>query len=127
MPPANLILQALHAIKGSVDKTNERLDVLTVEVKHTNERLDQTNERLDQTNERLDSLREFTVKGLTELNHKMDEGFDRLGKALDRQGNEIHQLNERLDNFLTGEGAKLVKRVDTLESEFRRIAAKVDH
>jgi hypothetical protein len=116
MPPPNLILQALHAIKGSVDGVKASVD-------QTKASVDQTNARLDQTNERLESLRTFTVQGLTDLNAKVD----RLGVVVDRQGNEIHQLNERLDHFFVGEGARQVKRIDLLETEVRRIAQKVDH
>ena len=123
MPPANLILQALHAIKGSVDKVKVAVDETNLRLDQTNLRLDQTNERLDLTNERLENLRVFTVQGLTDLNAKVDH----LAVVVEQQGGEIHQLNERFDHFLVGEGAKQVKRLDALESEMRRIAQKVDH
>ena len=123
IPPANLILQALHAIKGSVDTVKVAVDQTNARLDQTNARLDQTNARLDQTNEKLENLRVFTVRGLTDLNAKVDH----LAVVVERQGSEIHQLNGRLDHFLAGEGARQVKRIDALESEMRRIAQKVDH
>ena len=138
LPPDSMILQALHAIRDGVQQTNARLEQTNARLEQTNARLEQTNERIggletaltakiDQTNQRLDSLREFTVKGLTDLNQKVDEGFDRVGVALDRHSAEIRQLNLRIENVLTGEGAKLVKRVDALEDEVRRIGSKIQH
>lgn len=137
MPPANLILAALHAIRVAAEKTNQRLD-------ETNQRLDAlvaevkaTNGRIDETNERLDSLRDFTVKHLTSLNTKIDtlnerlnglnDRIDGLTEKVDRMGGELRQLNARFDHFLTGEGSKLVKRMETVELELKRIATKVDH
>ena len=92
LPPANLILQALHAIRKEISGTNARLD-------QTNEKLDQTNARLDQTNERLEGFRVFTVQKLTDLNVKVD----RLGDRVDQLGDRVDQLGDRLENVLTGQ------------------------
>jgi len=113
MPPANLILQALHAIRTEVRdgfvRTNEQLG-------QTNSRIDQTNARLEQTNERLENLRFFTVNKLTELNTKLDGTNER-----------IDRLTDRFDNFISGEGAKLVKRVDALEGQVQQLLARQPH
>ncbi|MGI5860504.1 MAG: hypothetical protein ACOX6T_00440 [Myxococcales bacterium] len=95
LPPASLILQALHAIRKEIAGTNTRLDVtreeLSARIDQTNTRLEETNRRLDETNEKLDQLRVFTVQKLTDLNAKVD----RLGERAD-------VLGDRLENILTG-------------------------
>jgi hypothetical protein len=83
MPPANLILQALHAIRAEGQKTNERLDSLIGRVGSLES---STNQRLDALNERVDNLRVFTVQGLTDLNTKVD----RLAGVVERQGEQLH-------------------------------------
>jgi len=128
LPPANLILQALHAIKGSIDQTNLRVDALALEVRATNARLDQTNARLDQTNEQLQNLRIVTVQKLTDLNAKVDETNTRLEETNTRLGRleASHDLlNERFDHFLGGEGAQLVRRVTKVEVELEMVKAKL--
>ncbi len=144
MPPANLILQALHLIRAEGQKTNERLDKLTERVDGTNERLDKLTDRVDATNDRVDTLGErvdstigqlsafrvVAMQALTDLNHKTDkntEAINHLSARVENLSGEMHEVAQRFDHFLTGEGAKLVQRVDSLEGEVRRIAAKVDH
>jgi len=96
LPPTDLVLQALHAIRNELVGTrkdlSERLDQMSARIDQTNQRLDQTNQRLDQTNERLDSLRIFTVQKLTDLNAKVDH-----------LGSRVDQLGDRLENVLTGQ------------------------
>jgi chromosome segregation ATPase len=72
--------------------------------RETNARLDQTNARLDQTNARLD-----------QTNVRLDQHE----KVLVRLAEEVHSLNARFDNFLTGahreEHDALRTRVERIE------------
>jgi archaellum component FlaC len=109
MPPANLILQALHAIRGE-------LTAMRREQEKTNERLDQTNQRLDQTNERLDNLRVFTVQKLTDLNAKVDGLSDRVENVGTRLEKHLESWGYQLTQGMGAEVRDLRERVTKLES-----------
>jgi uncharacterized protein YaaN involved in tellurite resistance len=113
IPPTDLVLAALHAIRNSLER---------LEVSHQ-----ATNARLDETNARLDNLRVQTMQKFSDLTLKVDEGFAKQGAALDRNTAELHQLTDRFDHFLSGPGSQLVQRMEKVEAEVARIAAKVDH
>jgi chromosome segregation ATPase len=90
----NVTVEILRGIRDEIramrTDVNERLEGLGV-------RIDETNARLDQTNARLDVHEQA------------------LGKLV----REVHTLNERMDNFLTGahrqEHEELKARLDRLE------------
>ncbi|MGI5860498.1 MAG: coiled-coil domain-containing protein [Myxococcales bacterium] len=105
LPPTNLILQALHAIRKEVAGTNARLDQTNARLDQAIERIDQTNARIDETNERLERLRVFTVQKLTDLNAKVDH----LGERVDSLGARVDLLGDRLENILTGQFGKDVR------------------
>lgn len=109
----NLIVQALHAIRDEQRKTNDRLDTAILRLESLEKRVGGVEERIGGVDERIDALRIFTVKGLTELNTKMD----RLAVVTEKHNAEIHELNTRFDHFLRGEGAKIGKRVAKLETQ----------
>jgi predicted nuclease with TOPRIM domain len=128
MPPTHLILQALHAIRDEGKQTNERLkqldERLTSRIDNLTDHVDRLDAQLGETNERLESLRVFTVQKLTDLNTKMDEGFTKLAGAVEQNTAEVHELRDRFDHFLTGEGARLEKRVTRLEDRLDALDTK---
>lgn len=85
LPPASLILQALHANRKEIAGTNERLD-------QTNASLDSTRVELS---EKIENLRVFTVQKLTDLNAKVDGLGDR-----------VDQLGDRLETSSPGSWAR---------------------
>jgi predicted nucleic acid-binding Zn-ribbon protein len=134
-----MVLQALHAIRNAVEGVKDEVagvkaevTSLKAEVAGVNKRLDETNKRLDETAKdlggRIDTLREFTVQHLVRLNDKVDQTnvrLDKLDVRLERLEDSHHQLNERFDRFLVGEGAQLVKRVAKVEAEIEVIKERL--
>jgi ABC-type transporter Mla subunit MlaD len=88
LPPANLILQALHSIRGAVERTNDRLDHTINRLDGVVEALKQTNERLDKTIDRLDSLEKRTTKGFLDTNTRLAA----LTKAVAHQERRFEHL-----------------------------------
>ena len=122
MPPANLILQALHGIRADLKGVHDELTGVHAEMKGvheaqaaTNARLDGVVQRLDGLSERVDVLAQRTTAGFVETNTKL--------AALTHV---VEQHDRRLDYLLTtGLGAEvrqLGKRVTRLESA-RRVSA----
>ena len=116
LPPANLILQALHGIRSDLkslqSSTNERLEGLGERLERLESLQVATNERLDRLETGLDQLAKRTTKGFLETNTKLAQ----LSKT-------VGQHEKRLDHLLReGLGAEvrdLRRRVDRLESARR--------
>lgn len=107
-----LTIEILKSIRDEIRTTNAGLESLRDELEslgvdligridQTNARLDQTNARLDQTNARLDQHEKVLVKLI----------------------GEVHSLNDRFDNFLTGAHGK---EHDELRSRIERLEERLD-
>ena len=116
MPPANLMLQALHAIRAEIKLTNAQLG-------ETNSRLDRLEHGLAEntatiaaTNARLDTLSGRVTEGFLHTNTNLVD----LGRTVDHLADKLDTHEKRVDHLLTdGLGAEvrlLGKRVLRLES-----------
>ncbi|MFZ5471186.1 MAG: hypothetical protein ACOZIN_17325 [Myxococcota bacterium] len=115
LPPANLILQALHAIRFELRGLREGQE-------QTNARLDETNARLDETNAslntRLTRLEKATTRGFIATNSKLAS----LALRVDNLAKKVSEHDRRLDHLLTkGLGAQ----VRTLQERVGRIEARL--
>lgn len=108
-PPTNLILQALHGIRGEIKDTNSRLESM-------DERLESMDDRLGRVETRLEDLGHRTTKGFLGTNTKLAT----LTKAVDHLAEAQSRLDKRFDYMLPrGVGAEvrdLRHRVTRLES-----------
>lgn len=108
LPPANLILQALHGIRSDLRGVHE-------ELRHMHEAQNTTNQRLDRVEQGLDRVAKRTTEGFVETNTKL--------AAL---AHVVQEHDRRLDHLLTAglgsEVRELRARVTRLESA-RRVSA----
>jgi DNA repair ATPase RecN len=107
-------------------ETNARLEQACERIDQTNERLDLTNERLEQTNERLDQHDTLLVS-LVDMQRVQGQQLGTLvdmhrrsEKKLTRIADGMDSLNDRFDNFLTGEHrtghVAVIARLDRIEA-----------
>lgn len=107
LPPSDLVLQALHAIRNEVKEL--RGDVREVKAELKELRTD-TNTRIDETNARIDMLDRRVTEGFIETNTKLAD----LSLRVTVQG-------DRLENLVSGQFGKELRdlraRVDTVEEK----------
>jgi len=93
---------------GEDSITVEILKAIRDELRGMREAQEQTNARLDRTNERLDRVVQEQIRHATAivgLEGRMGDVVDRvqlLGQGMQAMATELHGLNTRIDNVLTG-------------------------
>ncbi|MGC4114295.1 MAG: hypothetical protein QM765_06700 [Myxococcales bacterium] len=116
LPPADLVLQALHAIRNEVKELRGDVKTMHEEQAKTNARLDQTNTRLDETNAKLERLDRRVTEGFVETNTKLADLSLRFGV-----------LGDRFENVITGQFGKelrdLKARMDSCEEKLASLGA----
>lgn len=121
LPPANLILQALHGIRTDLKGLAERLDA-------TNQRLDATNQRLDATNQRLEDGLGRLESRLERLEQRTTQGFIETNSKLAELTRIVSEHDQRLDHLLReGMGAEvrsLRARMDRVEKRLDQLVRK---
>jgi len=110
-------------------------DIITVEIlksirdemRGMREAQEQTNVRLDRTNERLDRVVQEQIRHATAI-VGLEVGQRAIVDGMKAMATELHGLNGRVDNVLTGPLGATTKataeRVDRLEARVERIEAR---
>ncbi len=116
----SITVEILKSIRDELRETK-------VEIRGLREGQDRTNERLDRVIH--EQIRHATA--IVELEGRMVEVAQRvqlLGEGMNAMARELHGLNDRIDNVLTGPVGSTVRatseRVDLLEARVQRLEAR---
>jgi len=109
MPPTDLVLQALHAIRSEVKELRGDVQTMHEEQAKTNARLDETNAKLER------------------LDRRVTEGFVETSTKLADLSLRVSVLGDRFENVITGQFGKelrdLKSRMDSVEEKLASLGA----